>query len=353
MTAILLIIAIAFTGCTNAPKDKDISHKNDNEIIKPKEENLTIKDYYPFKENIKMEYEGIGNEFAEQETFFEFIEGNRAQLKIFNPGTVIVKVLEYDNGELREVLTEGEFYHIENMLDINSEKSNIILKEPLKVGNSWNTSEGYKRTITGVDVNIETPYKEFKALEITTELGEGRKQMDYYVVNIGQVASIYKDGDFEVKTVLKKIEKEPYETEVILYYPLYEDIETVYLNRDIKFSTNGDIKKILESNLKDPKTDKLIPTLSKNTRINSVEFDRGNRLVKVDFSGELLTEMNAGSSLEDKILNSIVNTLGDYYGVENVYISVEGEPYSSGHFAIREDEYFTVDKTDAKKFKNE
>jgi hypothetical protein len=353
LATVLLIIVVAFTGCAKDNiHDANETPKEDTNITKPNGEIRTIKDYYPFKENTKMEYKGIGNEFAEQETFFEFIKGSRAQLKIFNPGTVIVKVLEYNNGELREIFTEGEFYHIENMLDIDSENNNVLLKEPLKVGTSWSISGGNKRTITGVDVNLETPYKNFKALEVTTELGEGRKQLDYYVVDIGHVASIYKDGDFEVKTLLEDIENEPYESEIRLYYPLYRDIETVYVDRDIKFSTNEDIKKILEFNLQTPNSDKLISNISKNTKINSIKLDRGNRIVRVDFSKELIKDMNAGSALEGEILKSIVNTLGNYYGVEKVYISIENIPYSSGHFAIKEDEFFTVDQTDIKEFKD-
>lgn len=354
LTTILLIIVLTFTACTKIKKPEDnITPEEDNtKIIELKEEAITIKDYYPFKENTIMEYEGVGNEFAEQDTFFEFIEGNRAQLKIFNPGTVVVKILEYNNGELREVFSEGEFYHIENMLDTNDENSNVLLKEPLKKGTSWSISGGHKRSITGIDVDMETPYKKFKALEVTTELEEGRKQYDYYVKGIGHVASIYKDGDFEVKTLLEEIENEPYEIETKFYYPLYNDIGTVYLDRDIEFSTNGNIEKILESNLKKPQTDKLIPAISENTKINSIKLDRGNRIVRVDFSNELLTDMNAGSSMEIEILKSIVNTLGNYYGVEKVYISTEGTPYSSGHFAIKEDEYFTVDEEDVKEFED-
>lgn len=343
----VLAIVMASTGCTqtNIPDENKTDNKGPIE-----EEMATIKDYYPFEENTIMEYEGIGNEFAEQKTFFEFIEGNRAQLKIFNPGTVLVKVLEYNNGELKEVFSEEEFYHIENMLHTTNENSNIILKEPLKKGTSWTVADGHKKTITGVDVDIETPYKKFKALEVTTDLGEDKKQYNYYVKGIGHVASIYKEGDFEVKTLLEEIENEPYETEARFYYPLYKDIKTVYENRDIKFSTNDEIERILEDRLKKPSSDKLIPSISANTKINSVKLDRGNKIVRVDFSEELLTEMNAGSAMEIEILKSIVNTFCNYYGVEKVYISTEGNPYSSGHFSITKDEYFTLDETDVEKF---
>ena len=71
LTTILLIIVLTFTACTKIkkPEDNITSEEDNTRIIEPKEEAITIKDYYPFKENTIMEYEGVGNEFAEQDTF--------------------------------------------------------------------------------------------------------------------------------------------------------------------------------------------------------------------------------------------------------------------------------------------
>ena len=89
---------------------------------------LTIEDYFPIKENTIKEYEGIGNEFAAKSTFVEFIAEGKVQIKEVNPGTSFVKVIEYKNGELKEIYAEGEFYHIENMLNANTNKNNILSK---------------------------------------------------------------------------------------------------------------------------------------------------------------------------------------------------------------------------------
>lgn len=338
-----MIISILFTGCNQ----EDYENPLTNEQL---DEDLTIEDYYPFKENVKMEYEGLGNEFAEQTTFIEFVEDNRAQLKVFNPGTVTVKVLEYENGELREIYTEGEFYHIENMISTNNETRNVILKEPLEIGTTWTTSDGYKKSITGIDVDIETPYDDFKALEVTTEFGEERKKIDYYVKDIGHIASLYMDNMYEVKTLLKDIENTPYKTDIRFYYPLEDGPKIAYVEKEIEFSTNGDITNIFENNFKNPESDGLISLISEKTNINSIEFDRGNEIANVDFSQELITEMNAGNAIEVEMLKSIVNTIGNYYGVNDVYISVDGNPYSSGHFSLREGEFFSVDYTNVEKF---
>ena len=351
LISILLAIVIVFTACTSMGKMGDnISVKDDNQYLD--EKTISIRDYYPFRENTIMRYEGIGNEFAQKEIIFEFIEGDKAQIKIFNPGTTTVNILEYNGGELINTFSESEFYHIESMLDMDRENNEVILKEPLEVGTIWNIPGGYKRSITGVDVDIETPYGKFKALEIVTEFEGDRKEYDYYVKGIGPVASIYNDGNFETMSLLKEIENMPYNMEIRFYYPLYSSIATAYVDEEIQFSTNESIENILEYKFKNPPSDGLIPPISQNTRINSIELDRGNRTVRIDFSNELLKDMNVGSSLEAEMLKSIANTLGNYYRVEKVYISTEGIPYNSGHFSIKKDEYFTVDEKDTIEFKD-
>ena len=50
-----------------------------------------------------------------------------------------------------------------------------------------------------------------------------------------------------------------------------------------------------------------------------------------------------GSALETEILKSIVNTMGKFYDVENVFISIDGKPYESGHYSLKEKESFKVD----------
>ena len=130
-------------------------------------------------------YKRQGNEYAEQKTFIEFVEGNRAQMKIMNSGTNFVKVLEYKNGELTEVFAEGEFYHIENMLNANTNSNNIVLKEPLEVGNTWSNNEGSTMEITSLDRKIETPSGTYDALEVTTEFKDGGRQREYYAKDIG------------------------------------------------------------------------------------------------------------------------------------------------------------------------
>lgn len=334
---LLLIVALlVLTSCKRTPVPEP------NDIDKPKDA-FGIEDYYPFLENTLLSYAGEGNEYAERKIFFDFIRGNRAQTRTITGGTTLANVLEVKDGELRLIHSREEFYYFEDLTAVEEEYKDILLKEPLVAGTKWNLRDGRQRSITGTEVEIETPSGKYKALEVTTEVDENTKMMDYYVLNIGHVLSIFKSEDFEVKTMLEEIkENTTYPFAIRFFYPDFENERLVYVDKQVALHTNDDIKNTLESDFKNIPAKDLTPLISENTKINSLILDYSNQLVKVDFSKELISEMNAGSLLEGLIIQGIVNTLGHYYQVEKVFISVDGEPYSSGHFMIQEDEYFTV-----------
>lgn len=342
---LILILIFTLIGCNKVEDIEEANNEieNENEVDQVQEEMPSIMDYYPFEANLIMDYEGEGIEYAEQTRIVEYLEGNKIQIKIINSGTTFVKVLEYNNGELKEVFGEGEFYHIENMLKANRNTDNIILKEPLEVGTSWSNSDGDIMEITSLNKEIETPLGLYETLEVTKQFKNGSIEKNYYGRNIGFVGSIYEDGDFQVKTLLKSIENHGQNILIEAYYPSSDEITTKYIDQNLVFNTNDNIEVILEDILKNPSSNKLMPSISEETKINRINLDRNTWTLNVDFSEELVKDMNAGSTYEFEILRSIVNTLGRFYDVDKVYITKDQIPYESGHIQMQEGEYFEVD----------
>lgn len=126
------------------------------------------------------------------------------------------------------------------------------------------------------------------------------------------------------------------------FYPLYSDIKTVYIKERVNFKNCEDANKFLEDIMKYPKVDNLIAPLPESVKINNIEVHESSGLLKIDFSKELILEMNLGTALETEIIKSIVNTLGDFYNVQYIYISVDGKAYESGHY-ITPEEGFKVE----------
>ena len=208
---LIITLLLFLSACTVAEKtngngngDNNINNNVENKPVKITEKNNNeegsskIEDYTKINKDLLYKFKGTGSEFASQDSYVEYIDEDKMQVKIFNSATNTVKVFQNKDGEYRELYSESEFYNIENLLNVEEDNYNILLKEPLQVGNTWQTSEGKSRSITGIDVDIELPYEKLKALEVTTELGDGVMQLDYYVIGMGHVASIYKDGDFKI-----------------------------------------------------------------------------------------------------------------------------------------------------------
>lgn len=318
---------------------------------KPAEPTYRISDYYPFLENTRLEYEGSGNEYAEQTVYIDFTDKDRMQLRVINPGTTLGRVLENKDGELRILLNRGEFYYRENILYAASSKPETLLKEPLVKGTEWKLEDGRRRFISGIDVKISTPSGDYKALEVTTEGGD-YTNMDYYVRGIGHVLSRYKSGESEITTSLKSIQKSVrLDQTVKFYYPDFMKDRVVFIKEKISLKTNEDINKIFEEHFKNPPSKDLSSLISSNTKILKLSFNPSENKVYINFSKELVTEMNAGTTLEGMLIQSITNTLGDYFNVDKVFISIEGKPYESGHILLNSSESFFVDYKNVSEYK--
>ncbi len=348
MIYIIIVLSLTFfTACSSPKLPADLPEINDQENT-----NIKVSDLIPFKENVKLIYEGYGNEFASQEVFFEYIDENMAQLKIINPGTNSIRILQKTSDQIKEVYYEGEFYHIEDMRSVKPIKDIIAIKEPVEVGNSWMVENSYKREITGVGVEIETPYDSFNAVEVTTTLDGGAKSINYYVEGIGLVATIYSANDgTQVKTLLSDITNGPMERDIVVFYPEdSQQFDTVFVNHKLLFNTNDSLESVFENIFKYPVKDGLIALISEDTVINSIRFERNTWRVEIDFSKELIPGWNVGSSLEAELLKSIVNTLGDFFDTDSVYITIDGKPYESGHIALKEGEEFIVNYNGIKEY---
>jgi len=324
-----------------------------NNVVKPSEQNkvpketkvtnapLTIKDYFSFKENTKYVYEGKGNEYAAYTQFVDYLTEDRVQLRSNNGGTEVVKVLENKDGKLTMLLSRPECYYRENLTQSPSSNPEILLKEPLIKGTTWMLSDNRKRYISNVEVEVTVPLGKYKTLEITTE-SNGEKVLDYYAPNVGLVKTLIVSKEYEVSSSLSKIDQNVALTQTVaFYYPNIDEDKLYFVNRQLSFNTNDITKTVFEKAFKELPKGNLGRVLSPNAKIKSLYLNKDN-MVYVDFTKEFVSEMNAGSGYEGMILQSITNTLGTYYGVNKVYITIEGNPYSSGHIIMKKGEFFTV-----------
>ncbi len=323
ISLIFIIMFVFSAGCTNKEK---------------------MTDYFPYYENTTLHYEGTGNEYASYVAYTDYLDTGRIQMRINNGGTEMTKVYEITDNKISLIYQEEEFYHREKLIDRVYSNEEILLMEPLKKGTQWILPDGRTRAITATRINIDTPIGEFKAIEVTT-INTDSISKDYYAAGIGHIKSVFIAKDYEVSSSLETIDPQTSWDQVIkVYYPNINDERFYFIDQNISFHTNDSIEDAFEYLLKTDPPEGFGALLGNNVEIMSIDRLKDNS-VHIDFSKEFIREMNAGANFEGMILQSVVNTIGDYYRVEQVLLTIEGAPYSSGHFEFAEGEKLSVDHT--------
>lgn len=336
---------VLLSGCVT--KSSDNSGINGNSDQKtPSSPVLNIEDYYPIKENVKYVYEGSGNEYASYDVYVDYTSGNKVQQRVNNGGTVMARVIELKDGKLTRLLSRGEAYYRENLLNEKSGDEEILLMEPLKKGTTWTLKDSRIRTITNISADVTTPSGKYKAIEVVTE-GSNGKTIDYYAKNVGLVKSVFASGNAEITSSLSKIEENVSLIQrVDFFYPNINDDKIYYQNKELSFKTNDITRQVLEKAYKETVNKNLGKVFSSNTKINSLYLSKDNT-VYIDLNSAFITEMNAGAGYESMILQSIANTFGKYYNSQKVILTIDNKPYESGHIVMKKGESINVNYQDA------
>lgn len=359
----LLILLLA--GCGNQGEEPTESSSSESSVVSESsaesselssssqestEVEYAIEDFFPNTDNQLYEYTGEGNEYAGFSEHTVYSNDNRKQYLRSNAGTTVAEVVALQEDKIVVLYHKGETYYRENVLDQSDEVIEVLLQGPFEVGTKWEAPDNRTKTITALAVPVTTEFGEYEALEVKTEREDSQAAtVDYYAPGIGLVKSVFTDEEgYEVLTELTAVAETPFEQTIRFYYPNGELERAEYVDKTVQMKTNDSTKDAIETTYKDT-PEGLMPVLSGNVHINQLSLNKDGK-VDVDFSQELITEMNAGAMAETLIIESLVNTIGAYYNVDEVYLTVEGKPYQTGHIEMQEGEYFQVKIDEASEF---
>lgn len=309
--------------------------------------NQDLTAWMPRLDNVKYQYEGVGNEYAEFNWYPQFNQDNYYQITKNNGGTIQVEIYEYRTDEIVRVFQQGETYFRDNFSEIGTfadeMTEEIVLQKPIEVGHSWE-SNGTTYEITAVDFDITVPADTYKTIEVTATFEDNNTVKRYYAAGVGLVAEIYEDGEFVIESNLATIEENATETiPLSVYVPDEQAMGMDKVNTEIELSTNDPARVALQELFSGQHPDyPEINILPEGTEIQYL-FLNNDRIVEVDVSGEF-ENMNAGSTGELFFIYTLVNTLSQYYGTDEVLLTVDGEPYSGAHMVLREGETLQFDQ---------
>ena len=128
------------------------------------------------------------------------------------------------------------------------------------------------------------------------------------------------------------------QTEEITLYFDASTPEREYLAPEKRKVEKGDLPlKAMEELIKGPSEgSELKPVLPKETKVRSVKVE--DNIAYVNFSKDLIDNLNVGSSGEIIVISAIANTLTEFPGIDKVQILIEGEKTETlaGHIDITE-----------------
>ncbi|SDY40978.1 GerMN domain-containing protein [Tindallia californiensis] len=341
---LMVMVAVVMMACGSGDETSE-------DIVDTEKNEQTVEAFFPFLADTRLIYEGEGSEYADAVVYYDYIDNNQAQRRRQTAGTTIGEIIHREEGVVTLRYSEEEFYSFFSLFEEEPNREEILLKEPLEVGNEWVLEDGRKRSINDVSVPIKTKHGDFDAIEVVTESDEA-VQIHYYAQDIGLVKSVFKANGDEtgIVTQLAAIEENiPWEVNVRIYYPEWEDEGSLYQSYLMEVRTNESVEKKLTDYLqKEPPVETAAATLQESMMINSLERNKDEQQVKVDFNAAI-TEVGMGSDFESQMLQSITNTLAYYFNVESVVISVEDGPYETGHFYLGPEDFLVPDNENAEK----
>jgi hypothetical protein len=352
--ALCLFAALLLHGCAASPQPGNLqtppaTTTNEPATAPPTASGVSaehVEDYFPAVSNARYVYEGVGSEYASYVENTEFLSGNRMQLRVDNGGSIVSRVFKWEDGKLIRVNSKEVDFVREDLLSAPETESEVLLMEPLTVGTTWDAAGG-KRSITGADVQVDTPTGSINALEVTTQTADSTT-LDYYEKGTGLVKSVFRSGDTEISSSLAELKTDsPYLQVVRLYYPGADGSGLYYKDVQLTLPTNASLASALQVAYKTAPGNIATAVFTPGTSILNLARSTQNT-VAIDLSQAFIAERSpVGAAYEKGALQSLAQTLGDLFMADDVLITVEGKPYQSSAVSMKEDETFPVSNEDA------
>ncbi|MCR5175546.1 MAG: GerMN domain-containing protein [Anaerovibrio sp.] len=117
--------------------------------------------------------------------------------------------------------------------------------------------------------------------------------------------------------------QEAEDIKVKLYFPNNDASEMVAVEKTVKVTGTTKYKAAIEALLAGTTDKKLTNVIPKKTKLLGAEVVKDT--IKLNFSKELIDDFNGGSTGEEMLVGSIVNTMTEFPEIKKVHILVEGK----------------------------
>lgn len=312
----------------------DEPEANDGDQVVEEDVNQDLAAWMPRLNDVLYSYVGTGMEYASYTWTPQFNDENYYQIVEDNTGTVMAEIYEYSEDRIVRTFSRPETYFRDNFSEIGLfeeyREEEIVLQAPIAVGTSWSTADS-DYEITAVNQEVEVPAGTYDTIEVTSTTDDTTIRR-YYAEDIGLVSEITETEELTIESNLDSIETEtPEILPMTVYVPDEQAMGMDTVDAQLTLNTNNPARVAITELLTGQNSEfPEINILPEGTEINYLFLNEEN-VVEIDVSSEFENNMNVGTTGELFFVYNLVNTLSDYYGSEEVLLTVDGEPFSGPH----------------------
>ena len=329
-----------------------------SEPVESEELSYTLSDFCP-SENLFISYLLTPGD-SQQESYIEYRkqkgENELLQRRYISGGREpYVEVVAYSPEEIVRRFSRQRVGYTYDFTSRN-DGAQTLLKEPIQVGTEWEI-EGGKSRITAVGQLVTLPMGEVRVVEVNSQLEDGTRERTLYMEDLGMVAHYEYDAAGQLVAGQEASEYESgrkFIQTIRFFYADYADGrgKIYYRPREVELESNPAMEKIFRDFLQNTPSDSTLLPLALGIDIKSISL-RG-RSVYINFSDELgymADQLNLNRRVEPAFLQALVNTFGEYYQADKVYLQIEGEPYASKFRVWTEDDYLSPSKENVERYR--
>lgn len=293
-----------------------------------------IEDWLPRRENVYYSYSEEGTPIFDE--YPQFTSENTMQITTGEEGSKTVRIYEYSEEQVEESFVRENTNFRDDFsstgLSSDAEAFEIIIQTPIEVGHSWESPSGSISEITDSEVEVDTPLGMYETIEITRTYPNGEAQIQYFAQDVGLVLQ---ETDYSTRQ-LSEIRKDVPE---VLTFNLYESASNEDGSKfgvsedpiEVELYTNEPIRLALEEVFREN-----LFGFEEAGRINFMYMtDEG--IPHIDFNEVVTEDITLGSSGEPYALMAFTHTIADYYDVNQIRLTVDGEVWFSPHIQLQQE----------------
>lgn len=164
----------------------------------------TAADYFPYAPGMKLEYEGLGNEFASWVITVLAREDGKLEWRKDTGGTTMAEVYRLEPDQVTLVYREGEAYDQEPRLDRPANVDQVVLQGPIQPGTAW-VADDATHTIVSVTEQVEAVGQKLSDVVVVEATRPTSVMRTYYHKQYGMVLTVFESEGAVVETRLRAV----------------------------------------------------------------------------------------------------------------------------------------------------